>query len=1488
MANAPAVSPVDSIQPERFSKTTPLAHHPLQKLLPQQHGNPTRQFLDQDSYELTIGNKFVLPPLMTYSVLTTNTNVLTTRCWPKFKLPEGVQQVSGTEFNYNVVPATRVPKRGTVRFMSKQTSSFSLSITQKGIGSIYEGSALNTPYGPSLIAMDIRAYGESLDQAMALATAVNLVNTAFHAPFLKTGMTYARVLSQEMATELARWACIGSSGDRIADEIEELRRDLPSIDTILIPDKANKYIAPRGSVGIELPILTYSLDKNNEIVETESADRLMSSGQLFGGKVQVFDMTQFRIKNTGKSFQPLEAMNTIGEVYFMYGEENYHQAGFVHPNTWDIYVYDEPKDGFTKLTFRDALEACAIWGDSSSQPDFNKYDPRLVQLVRDYNAELLTNPSLKGGDTQIPISFDSSIPLSEQLSHDPLLAQRAAMARQGNPLSGAFYLPKFYGNLSQKYQDIKDIQRTVASAVARLTYATSSGEMRFADAQEQLANVRSLCEQWEGEVYKPAYWQEVVRLNLERSLAVDAQGRRYFQGTPTSEARRAAYGAPVQAEWTPNPRGGMDVPSDVRRFGLPAGMFSAAGLLTIANMPDHPDQENAELAYKFLNALVTKLRTIMHSSALFTTSEMPVNMPKDDPVEVALRALFGPRAPIYLAAPTSMIQAAAVDVQQPQASSQLREEALTTGSITVVGLTAGSLAAGARGEPTLFAQQDAGGVTHYYFTLSSGAIVETTQAAFNAAVAGKSPLAVNAILNSAVLGVQEIDDGVFGPEWETVLDPPVADAPRTQLASELRAYLAGRIYARLGSDDPANDAQYFTMIKLATYLFNQITPANAAVMREQVQALLHPRAKGKGKEDDDKLIAALRAAAEGLRVANNLVADNANRLKAILVSLSASPADQLSTALVIATDTLATDVGNVARSLPAGALSNYYVPIKGGAVPTYLAGGTKPLDAAAFLLAPLDLVPVADQQTYLKHLAEAQAAFAGAAAARGATIPAASSAKGRGLSANVGVGGLDLAGARYYRAPMHFSLTLLASSARHATPWILPGDATKQFHEPLARKQGTSELPAEQWRQLPHYVQSQASAAPVPTAWHDMGAYHRIATLSGAFGGVRSSSVSRSAVPSAQPGMFSGASVIEGESQQIFRSPGAMDDAHLSIHGSHAHGPLGQGHFAGPSTSYSQAGGVVPSQAFREIFRGPMLQHMAQIMALYEYQPVHRLAAMAFLHQPIQSLYVAQEMINAGIWLPLEIWAARPFSRHTMGSFLCMVSGLRSGANFYNGAKYTVAHDGDTDMYHTRAVLTTDAHAIRPENHRLLRNVQPRNYAGGHDGKWILRIEDLAPGKPLLSRPSVMSFLCPRRSHEHVRFPISTIDLVPGQIVSGQPDYIAPDMKAQHFPGADYYGGRVWREVFHDPTSVLQFQAATGPQAKTIEFSADSRTPNNLLFLGWHARCDPSSGKFTIEVAGNGHRAPRRFNFPGAKDYLGGQGGYLTLDPPPLASFGLS
>jgi hypothetical protein len=1474
MANAPAVAPVDSIQPERFSKTSPLAHHPLQKLLPQQQGNPTRQFLDQDSYELTIGNKYILPPLMTYSVWSTNTNVLTTRCWPKFRLPEGVQQVSGTEFNYNVVPATRVPKRGTVRFMSKQTSSFVLSITQKGIGSIYEGSALNTPYGPNLIAMDIRAYGESLDQAMSLATAVNLVNTAFQAPFLKAGMTYGRILSQEMATELNRWACIGSGGDRITDEIENMRNDLPAIDTILIPDKAQKYIAPRGSVGLELPILTYSLDKNNQIVETESADKLMSSAALFGGKVQVFDMTQFRIKNTGKCFQPLEAINTIGEVYFMYGEEDFHRTGFVHPNTWDIYVFDEPADNFTKLTFRDALHHCHIW---HAEKDANKYHPELHALVHDYNVELLTNPALRDGETQIPVSYDPTIPLAETFAGEAELVRRAEN-QMGNKVSGAFYLPKMYGNLGTKYQNFEDIQRTVASAVARLTYAMAGGEMRLSEAQEQLANVRALGEQWEGEIYKPQYWQEIVRLNIARSIGVTSDGKRFFVGSATSPARQRAYAAASQIEWTPNARGGMDPPTDTRRFGLPAGNFSAAGLLTIANMPEHPEQEKAEMAYNFLRVLVTKLHTLFHSSALFTVSEMPINMPKDDMVEVALRALFGPRAPIYLAAPAGMIQTAQLDEQHQVSSVELREEALGAGRVTVVGLGASSVAPGVRADPTIFSQ-GAGPDTRYYFTLSSGTIVETTALAYNAAIVGKSPLTMNAILSSAVLGPVS-ESGFGGDQWDQLFGPT--------LAQDTRRYLTGRIYARvLGSEDPATDSGYTTVIKLATYLLDRA----AAVPRDQLEALVNARSKGKDKTEDEATSKPLKDAADRYVFSLQNMGRRATQLKARIVELSAAPpGSQASTALVIATQEVSDSLETMAKNLPPGTLANYYVEISPGNI-SPLASALIRLDAAALAGPAFAGVPLVAKDNYTTSLARAQAAFAvaqppggGSAAILGSTV--------RG-SATVGASGLDLANARFYRAPMYFSLTLLTSSLRHGTPWIVPGDATKQFNEPLVRKAG--ELPPEQWQQIPHYVQSQASGAPVPTAWHEMGAYHRIATLSGAFGLIASSSrqppVSRSAVPGLHAGMFSGASIIEGEYEQaMYRG----DEAHLKTHGSHAHGELGPSDLRGPSrgqfvpSTPGVSARVTPSQSFKEIFRGPMLQHVAQVMAFYEYQPVHRLAALAFLHQPLHSMYVAQEMVNAGIWLPLEIWAARPFSRHLMGSFLCMVSGVRSGANFYNGAKYTVAHDGDTDMYHTRAVLTTDAHAIRPENHRLLRNVQPRAYAGGHDGKWIGKFWDLDPKKPLLSRPSLMAFLCPRRSHEIVRFPISVIDLVPGQIVAGQPDYIAPDMKSQHFPGADYYGGRIWMGIFYDPTAVVQFQAATGPAAKQLQFSDESKTPNHLLFLGWHARCDPSTGKFTIEVPGNGHRAPRRFNFPGAKAYLGGNGGHLLVDPPPLATFGLS
>jgi hypothetical protein len=309
----------------------------------------------------------------------------------------------------------------------------------------------------------------------------------------------------------------------------------------------------------------------------------------------------------------------------------------------------------------------------------------------------------------------------------------------------------------------------------------------------------------------------------------------------------------------------------------------------------------------------------------------------------------------------------------------------------------------------------------------------------------------------------------------------------------------------------------------------------------------------------------------------------------------------------------------------------------------------------------------------------------------------------------------------------------------------------------------------------------------------------------------------------------------------------------------------------------------VPDPRFQEIFRGPITHNVAVVSARYASQPIHRAIALAFLHTPINALASVSDLRKRDVCMPMEAWAFRSNSRTVMGSLLLMKAGIDSGANFYNGAKFTVGHDATTDMWQTRAVLTTDAHPIKPENHRLLRNVQPRGYGYGHDCSTIAGPEDYA--KPVNARGSVWYAMVPRGAHVRARFPISAINRVPAQISGPNGDVLEIDQRAQHFPGAAYYGYNIYRDIFSDGQNIVDFSAA--PVLDKLTFIKDNSGHNHICFDGYNIRFNYATGTYTREEMGTGHRGGRKFNSPGAKDYLNG-GGSLLLEPQvPISQYAL-
>lgn len=1300
-------------------------------LMPTQHGNEARRYLDQDSYELTVANKLIFPALLSYSVWGTQTTVLTSRCWPKIKLPEGVQQISGQTMTYNTIPFTNVPKRGTVRFMSKSNKSFSAAMSQKGIGSEYEGSALNSPYGPQLIAMDIRAYAESIDQGMAINTAINMVNAAYRAPYLRAHAPFKVNFTQVIQSQIKRWACLGANSSRIHSEIEDVLAEYPRMNTLLMPDKVSRYVG--SGFGKELPIYIYTVDESKDIIITQSPDRLLTKGSLAGGRVDAFDMPSFKIRSAGKAFQPLESMNTIGEVYFHFTEEHPANPGYVHPSINDIYLYDEHRDSYAKITMVEGIRKAHIW-------DASGYSKRLVAYLKNQND--LLKKGIAKAHYQYPISRDDD----------------------------ELYLPLFIGNLDKSLFGEKHLTNAVSSMVKRASYSKDGGNMLIADSAERFKNVDRLRETIERAPYNEAYFAEVARLNAPRSVVQTSSGP-VFKGMPTPAMRVTAYQmkGPI-TEWAPNPYGGMDVPIDTQRFGMPAGMFSSAGLSTLAGTKSHPLSAEAHEAYTFARITGEAVHAMLAQSALFSNAEMPPNLPVNDIVQHVLTAWYGPRVPLFLAAPDSVIRASAVEDIELEARQTYKD------TIEIV--------------PGL------------YMRVSNDV---------KKAIDARDPIEETWTILKALTEITETT--IPAEEIKTLL-------------SWANGMLRNAILNWKGG---SKDADIITLICKTFIYLNSI--ATRPEQSKAINAVVRPKVKG-----NVELVNEINGHAEKVAFVLKPALVEAFRKK--LLADASNTNDQSTLALFEAYEKLREAVSKI-YSANKGIFSGK----------TFLVvAGTRDWDGALKLEEETSIAPDL-RNAYMEALVSFNAVNNTAPNAF-VTIEGINKPTGRENDGRAFTSESSISSARFFRCPMFFSHELLVSAARKKVSWILPADQNVNFIAPVPLTQlGAVAAKASS---MPHYELSRNNIDTRVSKWQDVPTLSRVALLSKAYHG--SSSGSNDA--SASFGVMSAGPI--GDAMDI-------DDTY---------GGSSKNARRHTQQEDVSSGGV--AAPFREFLRGPMSANLKMAVNMFTYQPLHRLIAVAFLTTRHDLLHSIISMTTGGLSLPFEQWDFRLFSRHMMGSLFMMEAGLASGANFYNGAKYTVSHDGTTDMWQTRVVITTDAIPINVENHVLIPNVQAREYLGGHGNLIGTTVEEFDETKQGMSRASIIVCIVPSGSHVEACSPISFINSVPGRVIAGSSEYVPVDESGQNFPGADYYGHYVYRALFEDENLLTDY--STKPIEDKLTFAGDTKGMNHLAFFGYTIRYDYISGFFSREFMGDGQRAGRKFNAPGAKDYLNGSAEYLLND----------
>jgi len=269
---------------------------------------------------------------------------------------------------------------------------------------------------------------------------------------------------------------------------------------------------------------------------------------------------------------------------------------------------------------------------------------------------------------------------------------------------------------------------------------------------------------------------------------------------------------------------------------------------------------------------------------------------------------------------------------------------------------------------------------------------------------------------------------------------------------------------------------------------------------------------------------------------------------------------------------------------------------------------------------------------------------------------------------------------------------------------------------------------------------------------------------------------------------------------------------------------------------------------------------------------VYRFAALAYLLMPMHDVEALKMMIKADIAPPFGILPWRLRSDHEVSALLLGVPGARTGANFYNGAHFDWSQDTTRDVYQTRAVITTDAHVIRPENLRILPALMPMQYRGGHNSRWVTAPNDLTTG-PQVRQPSVIGTISNLRFLRDAAHPLSIANRPPAQIDRVGNDVMEVDPERQWFDGSEYYTKKVYNNVYG---LTLQTDLSRSLIVQQATYKQDP-TENHIAMRGFHIRWDYKEKHFCRDVNANGHRNDKRLNSPGARAYLNGE---TSLLPP--------
>jgi hypothetical protein len=593
-------------------------------LFPESLGNPNRTYINHTKGTLDEKNlQEIGTQQFTFLTWIQNPSALF-HAWPKVRARNGVHAFHGSTMRHNIQPISRVPILGNTRMMSKQQEEYHVAISQQGIGSFIEGGAVDHEAGAQILNNEYAAFAESATLGMAYNTAINMVNAA-HQNCLnqRSQASFAENYAQLLSRDLQMYAILGLNPDGLAAALDELHREHPEFDTLFLPDGCEPYLAARNPRTIEVKLYAHT---GFSFVEADPKQSFVTLSTLRG--LDILEMPLIKIDTQKRAIQALEADVAIGEFYAPTTKTRRGNIGRHGLKQDDIIIYDQPNDNYARLSARDHLANLQIW-DKRTGTYSDSLKAYTENLNRDKDRFLLPEERHESMLT-VPIRFDP---------------KKTYEGKQ-------YILPNVIGQMNEAHFDSDLLEEITESALHALT-ASKPMKHFFQNAFGQMNVVDALRSAIEDLPYDAASFEAIARANINRSVRLDNNDL-IFEGelTPENKLRRNGNGSPL-VEWAPNAHGGMDIPSNV----APVGMFSAAGIRTLADTPGHPLQEAAIDAYRVLNVLSMRIGQLFLDNEASSVDLMMPNLHRDDIIQRILDARYGPRVPIFLRAPSSLVDA---------------------------------------------------------------------------------------------------------------------------------------------------------------------------------------------------------------------------------------------------------------------------------------------------------------------------------------------------------------------------------------------------------------------------------------------------------------------------------------------------------------------------------------------------------------------------------------------------------------------------------------------------------------------------------------------------------------------------------------------------------------------------------------------------------------------------------------------------------------